>query len=63
MAVWSIAIVLLCFAVLLAIVPIIKECLYRDYNRYNDFISDLEQIKLFYSNNNINQMTLECKES
>jgi len=32
--------------------PIIKDILYRDYNKYDDFIYDLRQIKLFYAKKN-----------
>lgn len=41
--------ILLAFSLFLMIFPLLKDIIYRDYNRYEDFICDLRQIKLFYS--------------
>lgn len=37
------------FAMIMAIIPPLKELCYRDYYKYNELISDLTQIKIFYS--------------
>lgn len=43
-------IVFICvFAIIIATVPFLKDFIYRDYNKYNELIDDLSQIKLFYS--------------
>lgn len=52
MALQVIVLVLLTFSLIFSLTPIIKDILYRDYNKYNDFIYDLRQIKLFYSKKN-----------
>ena len=52
MALYFITIVLLVFSIILCITPTIKELIYRDYNKYNELIYDLRQIKLFYSDCN-----------
>lgn len=44
-----IILVLLFFSLIFSLTPIIKNILYRDYNKYNDLIYDLRQIKLFYT--------------
>lgn len=44
-----IAIVLLIFSLIFSLTPIVKDILYRDYNKYGELIYDLRQIKLFYS--------------
>lgn len=44
-----IVIVLLIFSLLLSLTLIIRDCLYRDYNKYSELIYDLRQIKLFYA--------------
>lgn len=49
MAVMAISLILLVFSLLFLIIPILKEILYLDYNKYNEFIYDLRQIKIFYS--------------
>lgn len=48
MALQVIVLVLLTFSLIFSLTPIIKDILYRDYNKYDDFIYDLRQIKLFY---------------
>lgn len=48
MATQIIIIALLIFSLIFSLTPIIKNILYRDYNRYDDLIYDLRQIKLFY---------------
>lgn len=50
MATQFIILILLFFSLILALIPIIKDFLYRDYNKYEDLIYDLRQIKLFYAN-------------
>ena len=49
MALQVIVLVLLTFSLIFSLTPIIKDILYRDYNKYDDFIYDLRQIKLFYA--------------
>lgn len=44
-----IIIILLMFSLIFALTLIIKDLLYRDYNKYNELIYDLRQIKLFYA--------------
>lgn len=51
MAVLAIILILLIFSLIFSFVPIVRDLFYRDYNRYNKFIYDLRQIKLFYSKN------------
>lgn len=53
MALYAVSIIILIFSMIFSMVPIIKEVCYRDYNKYNELISDLKQIKLFYSNGNV----------
>ena len=52
MAVQVIILVLLTFSLIFSLTPIIKDILYRDYNKYDDLIYDLRQIKLFYAKGN-----------
>ena len=49
MAVQIIVIVLLIFSLIFSLTPIVKDFLYRDYNKYSELIYDLRQIKLFYA--------------
>lgn len=49
MAVQAITLILLIFSLIFLLTPTIKELLYRDYNKYNEFIYDIRQIKLFYA--------------
>jgi hypothetical protein len=49
MAINVIIISIIIFSLLYAIIPIIKNLFYRDYNKYNDLIYDLRQIKIFYA--------------
>ena len=51
MAVLTIILILLIFSLIFSLVPIVKDIFYIDYNRYDEFIYDLRQIKLFYSKN------------
>ena len=44
-----IVIVLLIFSLIFSLTPIVKDILYRDYNKYDELIYDLRQIKLFYA--------------
>ena len=48
MAVQAIVLILLIFSLIFSLTPIVKDLLYRDYNKYDELISDLRQIKLFY---------------
>lgn len=52
MAIQAVIIAILIFTIVFSISTIVKEIFYRDYNKYNDFISDLKQIKIFYSKQN-----------
>lgn len=45
---YAIVLILLTFSLIFSLTPIIKSILYRDYNKYDDLIYDLRQIKLFY---------------
>lgn len=49
MATQIIVIVLLIFSLIFSLTPIVKDILYRDYNKYNELIYDLRQLKLFYA--------------
>lgn len=49
LAAQAITLVLLIFSLIFSLTPIVKDILYRDYNKYEEFIYDLRQIKLFYS--------------
>ena len=51
MAILAIILILLIFSLIFSFVPIVRDLFYCDYNRYNEFIYDLRQIKLFYSKN------------
>lgn len=42
-------IIICVFAIIIAIVPVIKDICYRDYNKYNELLYDLNQVKIFYS--------------
>ncbi|NEW63384.1 hypothetical protein GMA11_08330 [Granulicatella sp. zg-ZJ] len=50
-AVLTIILILLIFSLIFSFAPIVKDIFYIDYNRYDEFIYDLRQIKLFYSKN------------
>lgn len=52
MATQVIVLILLTFSLIFSLTPIVKNLLYRDYNKYDDLIYDLRQIKLFYSKRN-----------
>ena len=49
-AIQVIVLVLLVFSLIFSLTPIIKDILYRDYNKYEELIYDLRQITLFHSN-------------
>lgn len=49
MAVQVSVLALLIFSLIHSLTFIVKDILYRDYNKYNELIYDLRQIKLFYS--------------
>lgn len=49
MATQAITLVLLIFSLIFYLAPIVKDILYRDYNKYEELIYDLRLIKLFYS--------------
>lgn len=57
MALQVIVLVLLSFSLIFSLTPIIKNILYRDCNKYDDFIYDLRQIKLFYAKRNATHST------
>jgi len=44
----SIAIILCIASILFALRPIIRDIVYRDYNKYGELIYDLNQLKIFY---------------
>jgi hypothetical protein len=39
----------LIYFLIITLRPLLKDFLYRDYNKYDEFIDDLRQIKLFYA--------------
>lgn len=47
-AIYSILIILLAFPIVLTVIPLLKELFYRNYNKYDELIYDLKQIRLFY---------------
>ncbi len=52
--VWGAQIVIIAisvFAILIAILPLVKELIFRDGKRYDDLIYDINQVILFYSGN------------
>lgn len=49
MAVLVISLILLIFSLIFSFGPIIKDLFYPDYNKYNELIYDLRQVKLFYT--------------
>lgn len=51
MATLAIILILLIFSLIFSFIPIIKDLFYRDYNKYNELIYDLRQVKLFYAKN------------
>lgn len=53
MATLVIIFALLIFSLILALTPVVKDILYRDYNKYDELAYDLRQIKLFYSKENL----------
>ena len=44
-----ISIVLLIFSLIFALNIVVRDILYHDYNKYNELIYDLRQIKIFYN--------------
>lgn len=48
-AIQAMGIIILIFALIFLLEPIIKELFYIDYNKYQNLIDDLRQIKLFYA--------------
>lgn len=56
MATLAIILILLIFSLIFSFIPIIKDLFYRDYNKYNELIYDLRQIKLFYAKNLTNNL-------
>lgn len=59
MAIQIIIISILIFSLVISITPILKDICYRDYNKYDELIYDLRQIKLFYSKNTISPNSSE----
>lgn len=43
---------LLVYIIIICISPIFNDVFYSDYNKYDEFINDLRQIRLFYSKKN-----------
>lgn len=52
MAGLAIILILLIFSLIFSFAPILRDLFYRDYDKYNELIYDLRQIKLFYSKTN-----------
>lgn len=52
MAAQVIIIVLLLFSLIFSLSSVIKDIFFQDYNKYNELIYDLRQIKLFYTKEN-----------
>lgn len=44
----AITLILLFSSLIFLLIPSFKNLLYRDYNKYNEFIYDIRQLKLFY---------------
>ena len=59
MAIQIIIISILIFSLVISITPILKDICYRDYNKYDELIYDLRQIKLFYSKDTISPNSSE----
>lgn len=59
MAIQIIIISILIFSLVISIIPILKDICYRDYNKYDELIYDLRQIKLFYSKDTISPNSSE----
>ncbi|MDE5820493.1 MAG: hypothetical protein K2N41_01400 [Lachnospiraceae bacterium] len=53
LAVFAIIIIIMIFSIVLALKEIVRDMIYPDYNVYNDFISDMAQLKIFYSKNDL----------
>ena len=49
MSILSIVVIIQAFALMFAFEPLLRALLYRDYDIYGEFIDDLKQIKIFYS--------------
>lgn len=47
-AINSIVLIILAFPLVFAVTPFLKELFYKNYNKYDELINDLKQIKLFY---------------
>lgn len=45
----AIIFILLIFSLIFSFIPILKDLFYRDYNKYDELIYDIRQIKLFYA--------------
>ncbi len=54
MSIITIIIILLVFSLILSLGSIAKDIFYHDYNKYQELIYDLRQVKLFYTNENTN---------
>lgn len=46
-------IIICVFSITIAIAPVIKDITYRDFNKYNELIDDLNQVKIFYSKDTV----------
>lgn len=47
-AINSIVLIILAFPLVFAAIPFLKELFYKNYNKYDELIYDLKQIRLFY---------------
>lgn len=48
-AIQTLNICLLIYVFIISVRPLLKDIFYSDYNKYDEFINDLRQIKLFYA--------------
>lgn len=49
MSIMAIIFILLIFLLILSLGSIVKDIFYHDYNKYQEIIYDLRQVKLFYT--------------
>lgn len=49
MAVLATILIVLIFSLMFSIAPIVRDVLYRNYDKYDEFIYDVRQLKLFYA--------------
>lgn len=63
LAVQAIIIIILVFSLIFLVAPIIKYIFYQDYNKYDELIYDLRQIKIFYANENFTAGLMDASNS